>query len=271
MRSTSRGAAFRANINLGDRQNPASTAVTLIADTAALVYPQFPPYSVANYTPAGASALARQLSVAFWSNDWHGRYRVFVRYEMAGGASGDVAAQLTLQTGSVTGIIRTSAILDSETGTEKLWDFGEFTLPGMQPLEYTGYCHFVLEMSNTNAGGADVYLFDLILIPTDEYAFDISDSDVINADSSHLWPRRIEADSIIDPKQIMRTIGVDTANLIQRNWLSITGDRLQFNPGATQRIWFLGSTRTTDEEARAIMVNSIQMESVTRYLGLRTA
>ncbi len=109
----------------------------------------------------------------------------------------------------------------------------------------------------------------MIFMPIDEYTFDISDFD---SDLNQIaWDQYLVADSIIDPKRIMRTIARTTtgADVLKKIWLSVAAAPMQLEPGLKQRIWFLTSDYTGSEISYPFNVNSMQMESVSRYLSLR--
>lgn len=272
IRSVDRGTTFRANLNLGGEQNPPIS--TLITPTATAARPEWMPLLVGSYAPGGVAAASVEAVINLLSNDYHGKFRVFVRYYQTTGAAGDVSAYL-IQTHALGGggHIKTSKTLSSETGPFRLWDFGEFNIPGILPMEEVAYNYFHLYLANSNAGGTNVRLYDIIFMPIDEFTFDVSEFDV--GQLGLRWPYLGYIDSIIDPKRIVRTAGfyslAGPGAELRSIWLSIAGDRLQLEPGKIQKLWLLCSDYETHERSYPGLVNSFQMESVTRYLSLREA
>ena len=268
VRSTSRGTGFRANINLGGQQNPASATATPTAAGTSVIWP---PYYTASYTPAGAAAASQEASVSLAGTDWFGRFRVFVRYYQSTGAAGDVSAYISHQHAAVAGgFIKQSKTLPSVVGAGgyALWDFGEFTLPGVLPMSLTATNVFYIYLANSNAAGVALTMYDLVLIPTDEYTFDVSELDNLMAIS---YPEFVFLDSTGNTKRIMQTRGISplVPDTLKSVWLTVAGDSLQLEPGEKQRIWFLTSDYSTAEHSQANLVNSVQMRSVNRYLSLR--
>ena len=267
VRDVARGDNFFANVNLGGQQNPGVVSVT---PAATIAHAAYPPYLTARGL-LGAAGSVTVASVQTLSDHYYGRFRVFVRYKLVAGVAGTVTAYLTQRqdTLGTGGVIHTSETLVAVAGDYQLFDFGEFTIPGILPLEITAYNWFHFEVDASNAGGCDIRGYDMIFMPIDEYTFDISDFD---SDLNQLaWAEYVTADSIIDPKRIMRTIARTTtgADLLKKIWLSVAAAPMQLEPGLKQRIWFLTSDYTGSEIAYPFNVNSMQMESVTRYLGLR--
>ncbi len=268
VRDEARGDLFHANVNLGGVQNAASVAVTPAATVSLSAYPAL---LVARGQLGGAGNVTLAAVQTLGDKDYYGRFRVFVRYKLVAGVAGSVTVYLTQRqdTAGTGGVIHTSETLVAVAGEYQLFDFGEFTIPGILPLEIAAYNWFNVEVVCSDAGGCDIYGYDMIFMPIDEYTFDISDFD---ADLNQVaWPQYVIADSIIDPKRIMRTIARTTfgVDLLKKIWLSVAAAPMQREPGLKQRIWFLTSDYTGSEIAYPFNLNSMQMESVTRYIGLR--
>ena len=268
VRDYARGNLFRANVNLGGQQNTGGVSVTPAATATAAA---FPPWLTARGLLGGPGNVTLASVQTLGDGDYFGRFRVFVRYKLVAGVAGSVTAYLTQRqdTLGTGGVIHTSETLVAVAGEYQLFDFGEFTIPGILPLEIAAYNWFNVEVVCSDAGGCDIRGYDMIFMPIDEYTFDISDFD---ADLNQIvWNQYVTADSIIDPKRIMRTIARTTtgADVLKKIWLSVAAAPMQLEPGLKQRIWFLTSDYTGSEIAHPFNVNSMQMESVTRYLGLR--
>ena len=268
VRDEARGNLFHANVNLGGQQNLGAVAVTPAATVSLSAYP---PLLAARGQLGGAGNVTLATVQTLGDRDYYGRFRIFVRYKLVAGVAGSVTVYLTQRqdTAGTGGVIHTSETLVAVAGEYQLFDFGEFTIPGILPLEIAAYNWFNVEVVCSNAAGCDIYGDDMIFMPIDEYTFDISDFD---ADLNQVaWPQYVIADSIIDPKRIMRTIARTTfgVDLLKKIWLSVAAAPMQLEPGLKQRIWFLTSDYTGSEIAYPFNVNSMQMESVTRYLGLR--
>lgn len=275
LRSMDRGTTFASFINLGNWQNPAGVTTAALVDASIASGPEFPVYYYIQYNPAGDRALTGAARVTIDNSDFFGTYRVFLRLEQDGGVAGDIGAQVVQAITSDDMIVRTSdTVYTRYVGKIHLLDFGIFTIPGIVPMELDATVRFLINLSNDNAPTADAHLFELIFIPVDEFAFDVYNLED-DATVKSIIGARLEIDSIIDPKRLMRTIlHVIATGDLKTFYQVVAGNRLIWHSDKRQRYWFLFESPlvgSTDRVSSFYIGARNQMQAVQRYLGRRGA
>jgi len=159
-------------------------------------------------------------------------------------------------------------------------DFGQIKIPAAGSLKLTelGDETVINIQASAASGTPNLVLYDLILIPTDEWSIDAidkaneSDSDVGRSGDIQKY---LDIDSITKPKTSVRSlvkqVGSDFVTSIY-NSVSVGEAILQAN--ADQRLWFfVMQTSATGDSYSWIappeICHSVQLYKNERYLGLR--
>lgn len=286
LRSMERGETFVSHINLSgfgpaaQNQNPAGIDVEIyppVVDTTWQVDTSCPAGSYLLYNPGVDRALAVEFYVEFDNVDFYGTFRLFLRCKQIGGAASDIMVWPTLEESGVR-IWTGPQVYTRLVGHELLLDFGEITLPGISPFESGSLQWLMFYIQNTNGANADLACYDIILLPIDEFCFDAWSLDVdtwVSGIGCGLGIR-LEIDSIIDPKRLMRTLTKYTAtDYLHYFWRGVASDRLPFHPDKRQRYWFVYETNKSGAPTTNVSYFYIgarnQMQAVQRYLSRRGA
>jgi hypothetical protein len=293
LRSLSRGSDFTAYLNFTDTQNPTGIA-TSITDAAAVT-------SLVNdvttptgrrilFNPAGVLAMGSRCVIALTGNipdDYRGKYHVFIRGYQTAGATGDIKIRIRYVIGAdaigitLVGVEQISDTLSFQNpGTDwELLDFGQVTIPLSEAVLSVNNFRFEIEMESTSGAPPDAYLYDLIVMPIDEWSGDYVDPTPGYANSTSVGrvgaatstTRSLDADALIFPKKrralVRRDDQDDVVSIYQA--IAVTGPILQAN--RDQRLWFLstradsGPVWTTEPE----IGSSVQIEATKRYYSMR--
>lgn len=277
LRSVDRGADFAAYINLADEQRPPNINVNLytgwVAHTTKLTAPCG---RCIRYSPPGAiPGVSSEFELDFINGvetQYYGTYHAFIRYQQNGGAAGDHGVQLAV---TYSGVVaqRTPIVRTGDLNDHQLLDMGRLTLgptgvlsPSERFIDSAFYIEFFLGSTNATP---TLDLYDLILIPTDEFAWEA----IVSQTSPVYYNYYLDADGITNPKNRVRSIVRRMADdYVVTIWQTIGGDAfLQAN--ARQRLWFLtgrhisGNNYPYDPGAAA----SVRILRNQRYLSMRGA
>lgn len=282
-RSQNDNGNFQAYLNISDEQNPVGITVSVGANTTIGADVQTPTGRRATYNPVGVEAMATRATITFEpsiTKDFYGDFRVFLRARRTGGVATDFNIQLQVSTGSG-GIQETTGSVQLQTTTAwEVLDFGQIKIPvfgTLKTVDIADQTQINIQASAANAA-IDLYLYDLILIPIDEWSGDFVDfhnqSTSIVGKISGI-PRFLDLDSITNPKSnpqaLVRMVG---SELIPSAYDQITNGQIILQANANQRLWFLAMQ--TDAVGSSFnwiapfeIAHSIQIFHNDRYLGLR--
>jgi hypothetical protein len=227
------------------------------------------------YNPAGAEAIGIE---GTWllpntNNCYTGEYRAFLRYLQSGGSASDFSARLAYGSDYVTKPVTSTVTLAQTVGTVGLADMGQIRILSNEALveddNYT-FMKIDIHLANTNGAPGDLYIFDLILIPTDVWAGEfyslISTTAVVQYD----------LDSAIAQKQTLRALHRDgpqdgTGGGFINAPLGQNGSgAIEFKTNTRQSLWFLSIDTTTGATIPNINeILQVRIEYVRRYLALR--
>lgn len=283
LRSYDRGTTFQPYLNISDEQNPfgvtiaVGTSTTIGNDIAA------PTGRSATYNPAGVEAMATRASVALATTiarDFYGTFRAFLRVQRTAGNATDFDIRLQVSSGSG-GVSYTTASKQVQTTTAfELLDFGQVTIPATGSLtsDELGDQTVINIQASAASGTPNLILYDLILMPVDEWVIDAvdganeSDSDIGRSGSISKY---LDIDSITNPKEKIRSLvkQVDS-NLITSVYTPNSNGQAILQNKKDQRLWFLAAkTSATGTSyswiASPEICHSIQLYKVERYLALR--
>lgn len=282
-RSLSRGSVFSSYINIADEQNIAGIIITTFAKSAFIEEIRAPAGRAIRYTSTGVgwNNAARIGFSSALIDEYRGRYRAFLRGITSDSTPTDSSVRLTISitTNALTPIRTIAWTGDAasfsdlgagvgDTYTEML-DMGILTLPLPGPRMLDGEPGSLVSIQvQANADNTEtVDLYDLILIPIDEWAGDFED--FTGRDEFELADTTLMLDPILVPAERLRTLLLENG-LLQTPYLAITNGRPQLQPGGAQRLWFLFALTSGDGYRSGLEVgNNIQVSQVKRYLGPR--
>jgi len=277
LRSTSRGLNFTAYLNAADEQNPAGVTVASDADTAVAVDVTTPTGERYRYTPTAADSALR-LRWSFTSDlaeEYKGIYHAFLRARQNGGAGGQFILQLVWVAGWGGVLQRSSEVVFDTVNDWQVLDFGRIEFPPKDALSRTeagDVATLFINIENTIWATANtVDLYDLILIPADEWIGDFSaatDYFGLNMLGSQ---RILDIDSITFPKRNIRApLKVETSEEVTDIWTPSAKTAI-FQANEQQRLWFFAIKyeSATERRSEPWNANSVQAYTVQRYFSMR--
>lgn len=252
---------FRSFLNFADEQNPervtvdvsvdADSATSIEADTNLSSATGRRVFFDAGIAAAGAGLdnMADRVGLDFSTSivtDYYGAYRVFLRCKQQGGSAGDISLRIQVVFGSGGSTALTDTQITQTTADHHLIAFDQpINLPINNLLtdaEVGDEISIVVQIATASAS-ADMYLYDLFLLPTDIRFIDSRDLRN-NAASSVQTQKRLLVDSITIPKTPVRTLVQDTASgVINASWRIDSQGPMILPVEEQVRLWVL-SART---------------------------
>lgn len=274
---------FTAYLNFADEQNPTGVTCTVEAtDTTMSALVQAPTGRAAYYAPGVIRGMAEEVWFTLdytIAPQYYGAYHAFLRCYQAAGAQPTVGIRLHVVVDSRSGTLGyytdTQYIIAS--GLWQALDFGRIVLPpgGIVAPDTVAQLYIVVEISTTDAAST-VCLWDLVLMPADEWLADIAEN-ITTASSTG------------EPAVSQYVIDVDSHSDLRRNLLAyvknastmrvVTGyipysvgpAMLQAN--ADQRLWFfMGRNHTLTTIPRRFeqeMAATVRLYRAQHYLSMR--
>lgn len=276
LRSDARGLGFSAYLNAAQEQNPPGVVCHLGAANA-----------WQERAPSPSGWVARTVGLAgsgsdyvLWDFDrtavdaYRGTYHAYARVQQRAGNASTLV--LRLQAGiNDNGTYyqlwegRDSLAVPVSGATTRfdLVDLGRVTLPPTTPPEPIEVMEVRLLLRNTDPGvAADVDVWDLVLMPVDEWAGTFLEP---VASTTVDYTKRLEVDSIGDPKRYIKAgnMGRSSGNLIVP-YEPITNGPAILQANVAQRLWFLAALNGTADPA---ICHTVKMARVARYQSMRGA
>jgi hypothetical protein len=123
------------------------------------------------------------------------------------------------------------------------------------------------------AESAQLYLLDLILLPTDEWYGDFVD-DILSSTTAFQQGYQFDLDSIQNPRERQRPLVINAATgAVMTVYEPQSPGPALLNPQKQQRMWYLfdksNTTATADWDSSAHILVSARAERMARYLGMR--
>ena len=261
---------FRAFLNYADEQNPdgVSVDVSVDADSATSIEADSNLSSAtgrrvffdAGLAAAGAGLdnmadrVGIDLSTAVATN-YYGSYRVMIRCKQQGGSAGEISMRLQVVFGSGGSTALTDTQLTQTTDDHHLITFTQpINLPINNLLtdsEVADEISLVLQIA-ASASDADLYLYDMFLLPTDTRFIDSRDLRN-NAASSVEAQKRLLVDSITIPKTTIRTLVQDTASgVINASWRVDSQGPMILPVDEQVRVWVLSGRTVSTADSTLI-------------------
>jgi hypothetical protein len=246
-RGGGRGGNFVSYINLADEQNPIGIDVTVGTGSAFANDIEAPTGRRITHTTTGNGVWETAATITLGpsiARDFYGIYRAFLRAERTDGDSDNIQIRLRVRSGSG-GV---SSVTDyKEIYSRNPWqllDFKTLEIPATGLIN-TDELPDELEIDvqvNTDTASLTLYLFDVILIPTDEWAgefLDTAHEDDSNVDNG----KRLDVDSVSFLKRDLRAL-VETADasaFISSVYRPISSKPAILQANADQRLHFLAA------------------------------
>lgn len=276
LRTMARGTTFEAYLNFADEQNPGTISAGV---RGAAAFGNNVQTSTGRYInlPAGAGD---SCYIQFDSTDadlYRGRFHMYMRGQQQGAGTLQINASITA------GVNRTYSTTSTSVADWQLLDFGTVIFPS-EPIDASeDMSGFTINVDIDQVSGTPtLYLYDLILIPVDEWAADLvavdpSDNDSILGYRGTPEGIYLSVDSIYRPKSIIRSILytdfliIGTINPLQ-GYQAITVPPAILQANQQQRLWFLavkesGGTWYAYQE----LGFTIRVDKNQRYLTMRGA
>jgi hypothetical protein len=252
LRDYDRGPNFNAYLNASDEQNSLGVTVTLGTNTSIVTVATDPTvvgYVTGKrclYNPTAVEVMANRVTwtlSTLIARDYYGTFHAFMRGQQT---VAGISVRLVVTTGSG-GVSWTSETKTfANQNDHQLIDFGRITLPVSSLFmldEIADQTTLTIQASSLSAA-ANLYIHDLILIPTDEWAGDVSDG-VNSANSALINGKVLVMDSVFNPRHNL-TAKVKSGSkdgLVSTVWQTVNNGPLTLTPNTHQRFWLL-SART---------------------------
>lgn len=280
LRSYDRGALFTAFLNASDEQNPVGVTVTAGSDTSFIDAIGAPSGRLAQWSPAGTGSWVTILTFSLATTiatQYYGTFRVFLRARQSGGTAGQMTLRLRTSSGSGGVSITSETKTFANTNDFQILDFGQLTIPLSAYLKATelGDTLTIAVQGNTSSTTPDCNMYDLVLIPVDEWAADLTDGEN-SAASALASGYYLDVDSVSFPKRQLRNAvkatGTDYTKAI---WQQVANGPAILQANARQRLWLLSmrtaSAGSTDWRSEPDVVHRVQIWSAERYRWARGA
>jgi len=246
LRNLGRGADFIAYLNCSDEQNPNGVTAADGANTSDVADIDHPTGRSMEHTTTGSSAWTDECTFTLGptvARDFYGTYHAFLRAQLESFTNDveDVRIRLQVRTGSG-GVKKTTDWLNFPNCNDwQLLDFGRVVIPASGVLgasDLGDEAALVVQIWSSEATLV-VNLYDLILIPTDEWAGDFTDN-AYEDDSGVSNDKLLDVDSVGLPKVDIRSMVREAdSDFITSIYLPVTPEPAILQANADQRLWFL--------------------------------
>lgn len=278
LRSVSRGENFTAYLNAADEQNPTDVSLALGANTAYINLlntatgraVQFsPPSDTTNYTDVIQFLIDNPLS-----EEYFGAFHAYLRFATNVVGTWGFNARIGLSL-DATDQLRTnsSPVAVSGTGSENglIADLGNVYIQPHKVFssEEMGLISIYISIAPTDIGGDTIDIYDLILIPVDEWAGEfsspVSDSGIVDGGND----RYLDIDSI-HSKKPLNAMWRDGQNNDERLTIyrHVANGPVILQANSRQRLWLL-SRALVDDESKIESAFAIEFSANARYFAQR--
>lgn len=279
LRSFKRGKFFNAYLNASDTQIPFGISLVKDVDATWASSLRAPTNRMLTVSYAGAGRLNTwndllQFRIANTiARDYYGSYRAFVRVNKVGAGLNTWQLRLDTYFGSGGSEAYTKTVFPTTGMDWELLDFGQITIPSSQisfsSNELADVTVIAIEGSCTTIGVA-LNIYDLILIPTDEWAIDTrSPSGPIVGEARIEGGDYMDIDSISNPKQMIVATNRSPADLVISRYQTISNGPVMLQTRQQQRLWFLSMSYNTVWRSYPETAGSVQVNKQQKYLYAR--
>lgn len=280
LRGVGRGEDFTSFINLADEQNP--TGITITAGTGSA-------FGADINAPTGRSLQYTTVSTSWQevgyitfgasiAEQFYGKYRAFLTVRQVSGSANQMSARLAI--GGLVGLTprlaySSTAFVPVITNPFVALDLGEIELPGgVASPNNDGEFNVFLQVNSTSAT-PDLYLEQLVLIPTDEmfYGSYATNGTRLGYSSAvadtHLY---LDADNVSKPNRGLSNFIIRLSDGVQADVWTRLSTHLNVSYTGPQRLWFFTLLKTSNIlYAPPSHTHSIELFTTHRYLSMRGA
>lgn len=281
LRSLNRGNNFNSFINISDVQTP--FGLTLAKSSDAGVSWQTDKKAptgrslLLSYSSGGSLNAWKDLASVTISNtiarDYHGYYRVFIRCFYNNALAQVWNLRLQLLFGSGGSKVTTKTVYPTTLSDWEVLDFGQISIFTRQiacqagslsdqlKLVVQGYC---------TSTSKPLTLYDIVLIPIDEWAVDTRIPDLVTSGSPQIPNHSfMDIDSITNPKIAISAMNRNSAGLIVSRYQTINNGQMILQKNRDQRLWFLNMDYANYWRGYPELLGSVQVFKQQQYLGFR--
>jgi hypothetical protein len=236
------------------------------------------------YDPSGAETTTSFIDIrisSLISRQYYGKFALYARVRQAGGTLGDITMYVDILISSVKYIFNSNRVTVGALAENEMLYLGMLEISTDIPDYEMGTIDFMIHFENDPAAGdGDLYIYDLIMMPTDEC--------LISVEGDETWNNRVGydalgnciqfIDSITNPKKKV-TGEVRAYNALTGAESSISdisvpiyNNALSVPPNKAQRIWFAmehGDYPITRHVVVFETVCTVMLEKQQRYLAMR--
>lgn len=281
LRSLDRGSNFNAFINISDIQSPFGLIISKGSEVGSdwqddKVAPSNRSLLV-SYTVAGDlndwNDLATITLSTTVAGEYHGYYRALLRcfYNNAAVSAWNLRIQLRFGSGGTR--LNTQTVYPNSLSNWEAVDFGQLAISTRQNSSQAG--SLADEMKIVIQGycttlSRPLTLYDLILIPIDEWAVDtrIPDLDATGSPEIDVYDY-LDIDSITNPKIAISAYNRNPAGLIVSKYQAINNGPVILQKNKDQRLWFFNLTYENYWRGYPEALGSVQVYKQQQYLGFR--
>jgi hypothetical protein len=277
LRSDARGTVFSPFLNCSDVQLPSGLAIAGTAATVAAASVPAPTGRKYVHTGTGTSTWADQLTFTLSGTlavAYYGRFRAFLRAQQAAGASGDVRVRLTVKYGSGGNVFTGGYAVFLNTSDWQLLDLGSFIFPTASALNVTEAGNsMAITLQVWSSAARTVNLYDLALLPSDEWIADVVDPALLAAPSGVSAGYTLDVDSVSFPKQerraLVRLNGADNG-LVKALYSPMAVGPAVLQADASQHLYALAARYSAGVwYSEPWLLHSARLQAVFRYLSMR--
>lgn len=251
LRSLDRGSNFNPYINISDTQLPfgitmtqgSATGISWVNDSTA---------------PTGRR-LSVNLSSAGDLNDWkdlvtitlstsiarefHGYYRAFVRCLYNNATTQGWRLRLQMRFGSGGMRLNTNPVYPTANKEWEAVDFGQLAISTREIACMGGSLSDQMQIvvqGYTTATARQLYLYDVVLMPIDEWAIDAYIPDLTPVGTPQIANQNfLDVDSITNPKIAISALNRNPAGLIVSKYQAVNNGPMILQANKDQRLWFM--------------------------------
>ena len=280
LRSTSRGSTFAPFLNFSSTQQPLGLTIAGTAATVSAANIQTATGRQYTHTNPGGAALsvwADQFTFTFSGTlaaAYYGRFRAFLRAQQAAGAAGDVRVRLKVQYGLGGQAWTGDYVTFPGTGNWQLLDLGSMLFPPSSAMKSTDAGNsMVITLQVWSSVARVVNLYDLALIPTDEWSADLVDTTNLGTVSGVGAGDLLELDSVSFPKQEKRAVvrGAGAVDgMVNGLYSPITAGPASLQANTDQKLYVLCARYAAAVwYSEPWIAHSAKLEAAFRYLLMR--
>lgn len=280
LRSHNRGVAFDAYLNISNLQIPDGFSLSTDTD--------------ATWTADSATPTGRKLNVSYssgsklntWNSlvtftidnaiarDYYGTYRAFVRCKKNSGTSSDWQLRIRVSFGSGGGSADGRSSFVTTNSDWEVVDLGSVSIPTARAGQLSGNLGDSLSISVQGFAaslGVILSLYDLVLIPVDEWAVDAITPDIAVATGTGEIEsgNYLDVDSISNLKSPITSTNRTNGDLVKAIYQSIGNGPAILQVDREQCLWFFAMFYNNYWRAYPDIAGSVQVFKQQRYLGLR--